>query len=47
MAFSCIWEMNHNAEILKTRFTKSVIKSEVKHQHNLTTTRNIYIYIYN
>lgn len=28
MAFSCIWEMNHNAEILKTRFTKSVINSK-------------------
>ncbi|XP_038149801.1 exosome complex exonuclease RRP44 [Cyprinodon tularosa] len=27
-AFSCIWEMNHNAEILKTRFTKSVINSK-------------------
>ncbi|KAK2489328.1 hypothetical protein MC885_011272 [Smutsia gigantea] len=29
LAFSCIWEMNHNAEILKTRFTKSVINSKV------------------
>uniref|UniRef100_A0A8D0H5M5 Protein DIS3 homolog n=1 Tax=Sphenodon punctatus TaxID=8508 RepID=A0A8D0H5M5_SPHPU len=28
-AFSCIWELNHNAEILKTRFTKSVINSKV------------------
>uniref|UniRef100_A0A8D2L2U9 Exosome complex exonuclease RRP44 n=1 Tax=Varanus komodoensis TaxID=61221 RepID=A0A8D2L2U9_VARKO len=28
LAFSCIWEMNHNAEILKTRFTKSVINSK-------------------
>ncbi|XP_061301268.1 exosome complex exonuclease RRP44 [Pezoporus flaviventris] len=28
LAFSCIWEMNHKAEILKTRFTKSVIKSK-------------------
>lgn len=28
MAFSCIWEMNHDAEILKTRFTKSVINSK-------------------
>ncbi|KAM3606158.1 uncharacterized protein V6R79_011665 [Siganus canaliculatus] len=28
MAFSCIWEMNHEAEILKTRFTKSVINSK-------------------
>lgn len=27
-AFSCIWEMNHKAEILKTRFTKSVINSK-------------------
>ncbi|XP_054885769.1 exosome complex exonuclease RRP44 [Poeciliopsis prolifica] len=27
-AFSCIWEMNHKAEILKTRFTKSVIHSK-------------------
>ncbi|XP_061223751.1 exosome complex exonuclease RRP44 [Neopsephotus bourkii] len=28
LAFSCIWEMNHKAEILKTRFTKSVIRSK-------------------
>ncbi|KAM6997634.1 exosome complex exonuclease RRP44 [Tautogolabrus adspersus] len=28
MAFSCIWEINHKAEILKTRFTKSVINSK-------------------
>nr|XP_020657498.1 exosome complex exonuclease RRP44 [Pogona vitticeps] len=28
LAFSCIWEMNHNAEILRTRFTKSVINSK-------------------
>ncbi|TNN70615.1 Exosome complex exonuclease RRP44 [Liparis tanakae] len=28
LAFSCIWEMNHKAEIVKTRFTKSVIKSK-------------------
>uniref|UniRef100_UPI003AAC6BD3 exosome complex exonuclease RRP44 n=1 Tax=Centroberyx gerrardi TaxID=166262 RepID=UPI003AAC6BD3 len=28
LAFSCIWEMNHKAEILKTRFTKSVIDSK-------------------
>lgn len=28
LAFSCIWEMNHNAEILKTRFTKSIINSK-------------------
>ncbi|KAB1267766.1 Exosome complex exonuclease RRP44 [Camelus dromedarius] len=28
LAFSCIWEMNDNAEILKTRFTKSVINSK-------------------
>lgn len=28
-AFSCIWEMNHNAEIIKTHFTKSVINSKV------------------
>uniref|UniRef100_A0A3P9M311 Exosome complex exonuclease RRP44 n=1 Tax=Oryzias latipes TaxID=8090 RepID=A0A3P9M311_ORYLA len=28
LAFSCIWEMNHNAEILKTQFTKSVINSK-------------------
>ncbi|XP_047207100.1 exosome complex exonuclease RRP44 [Girardinichthys multiradiatus] len=27
-AFSCIWEMNRKAEILKTRFTKSVINSK-------------------
>ncbi|XP_072784389.1 exosome complex exonuclease RRP44 isoform X1 [Taeniopygia guttata] len=27
LAFSCIWEMNHKAEILKTRFTKSIINS--------------------
>ncbi|XP_074995184.1 exosome complex exonuclease RRP44 isoform X2 [Calonectris borealis] len=28
LAFSCIWEMNHKAEILKTRFTKSIINSK-------------------
>ncbi|XP_019380266.1 PREDICTED: exosome complex exonuclease RRP44 [Gavialis gangeticus] len=28
LAFSCIWEMNHRAEILKTRFTKSAINSK-------------------
>ncbi|XP_042661735.1 exosome complex exonuclease RRP44 [Tyto alba] len=28
LAFSCIWEMNHKAEILKTRFVKSIIKSK-------------------
>uniref|UniRef100_A0A3B4BGX9 Exosome complex exonuclease RRP44 n=1 Tax=Periophthalmus magnuspinnatus TaxID=409849 RepID=A0A3B4BGX9_9GOBI len=28
LAFSCIWEMNHNAEIVKTRFTKSIINSK-------------------
>ncbi|XP_036979240.1 exosome complex exonuclease RRP44 [Acanthopagrus latus] len=28
LAFSCIWEMNHKAEILRTRFTKSVINSK-------------------
>lgn len=28
LAFSCIWEMNHDAEILKVRFTKSVINSK-------------------
>ncbi|XP_068423997.1 exosome complex exonuclease RRP44 [Clinocottus analis] len=28
LAFSCIWEMNHKAEIIKTRFTKSVINSK-------------------
>ncbi|XP_012678882.2 exosome complex exonuclease RRP44 [Clupea harengus] len=28
LAFSCIWEMNDNAEILNTRFTKSVINSK-------------------
>uniref|UniRef100_A0A8C2Q860 DIS3 exosome endoribonuclease and 3'-5' exoribonuclease n=1 Tax=Cyprinus carpio TaxID=7962 RepID=A0A8C2Q860_CYPCA len=28
LAFSCIWEMNHNAEIIKTHFTKSVINSK-------------------
>lgn len=39
MAFSCIWEMNHNAEILKTRFTKSVINSKVQDGH--TETENI------
>ncbi|XP_035249105.1 exosome complex exonuclease RRP44 [Anguilla anguilla] len=27
-AFSCIWEVNHEAEILSTRFTKSVINSK-------------------
>lgn len=27
-AFSCIWEMTHNAEILRTTFTKSVIDSK-------------------
>ncbi|GAB5566395.1 exosome complex exonuclease RRP44 isoform X1 [Prionailurus iriomotensis] len=28
LAFSCIWEMSHNAEILKVRFTKSAINSK-------------------
>ncbi|KAK1167647.1 exosome complex exonuclease RRP44 [Acipenser oxyrinchus oxyrinchus] len=28
LAFSCIWEINHNAEIINTRFTKSVINSK-------------------
>uniref|UniRef100_A0A8B9JUJ5 Protein DIS3 homolog n=1 Tax=Astyanax mexicanus TaxID=7994 RepID=A0A8B9JUJ5_ASTMX len=28
LAFSCIWEMNHNAEILNTRFCKSIINSK-------------------
>ncbi|XP_073520066.1 exosome complex exonuclease RRP44 [Phyllobates terribilis] len=28
LAFSCIWEINHNAEILNTKFTKSVINSK-------------------
>ncbi|KAL6481759.1 hypothetical protein MHYP_G00098390 [Metynnis hypsauchen] len=28
LAFSCIWEMNHKAEILNTRFTKSIINSK-------------------
>ncbi|KAM3935612.1 exosome complex exonuclease RRP44 [Leptodactylus fuscus] len=28
LAFSCIWELNHNAEIIKTQFTKSVINSK-------------------
>ncbi|MCI4393822.1 hypothetical protein PGIGA_G00161900 [Pangasianodon gigas] len=28
LAFSCIWEMNHNAEIINTRFIKSVINSK-------------------
>ncbi|MGH0171964.1 UNVERIFIED_CONTAM: hypothetical protein FKN15_067848 [Acipenser sinensis] len=28
LAFSCIWEMNHNAEIINTKFTKSVINSK-------------------
>ncbi|KAM9847835.1 exosome complex exonuclease RRP44 [Aulostomus maculatus] len=28
LAFSCIWEVTHEAEILKTRFTKSVINSK-------------------
>ena len=26
-AFSCIWEMDHNANILNVRFHKSIIKS--------------------
>ncbi|KAM7408518.1 hypothetical protein PAMA_002310 [Pampus argenteus] len=28
LAFSCIWEMNHEAEIIRTRFTKSAINSK-------------------
>uniref|UniRef100_G1NQ03 Protein DIS3 homolog n=1 Tax=Meleagris gallopavo TaxID=9103 RepID=G1NQ03_MELGA len=28
LAFSCIWEMNQKAEILNTRFTKSIINSK-------------------
>lgn len=27
-AFSCVWEMDHNANILETRYHKSVIKSK-------------------
>ncbi|XP_078258402.1 exosome complex exonuclease RRP44 isoform X2 [Rhinoraja longicauda] len=27
-AFSCIWEMTHNAEILRTTFTKTIINSK-------------------
>uniref|UniRef100_A0A8C2I8M1 Protein DIS3 homolog n=1 Tax=Cyprinus carpio TaxID=7962 RepID=A0A8C2I8M1_CYPCA len=27
-SFSCIWEMNHNAEIIKAHFTKSIINSK-------------------
>ena len=29
LAFSCIWEMTWQAEIIDTRFTKSVIRSKV------------------
>uniref|UniRef100_A0A4W4EGZ9 Exosome complex exonuclease RRP44 n=1 Tax=Electrophorus electricus TaxID=8005 RepID=A0A4W4EGZ9_ELEEL len=28
LAFSCVWEMNRNAEIIRTHFTKSVINSK-------------------
>ncbi|CAM4488728.1 unnamed protein product [Leuciscus chuanchicus] len=28
LAFSCIWEMNHKAEIIKNHFTKSIINSK-------------------
>ncbi|CAJ0921430.1 unnamed protein product [Ranitomeya imitator] len=28
LAFSCIWELNRNAEIINTKFTKSVINSK-------------------
>ncbi|XP_073436479.1 exosome complex exonuclease RRP44 isoform X2 [Dendrobates tinctorius] len=28
LAFSCVWELNHNAEIINTKFTKSVINSK-------------------
>lgn len=35
LAFSCIWEMNHSAEILKTRFTKSAINSKVSFMVNI------------
>ncbi|MBN3286432.1 RRP44 exonuclease, partial [Polyodon spathula] len=28
LAFSCIWEINHDAEIINTKFTKSVINSK-------------------
>ncbi|CAG10087.1 unnamed protein product [Tetraodon nigroviridis] len=38
-AFSCIWELSHDAEILKTRFTKSVINSKVTHTHTHTHSR--------
>lgn len=41
LAFSCIWEMNHKAEILKTRFTKSAINSKVKYQHADTQAQKI------
>ncbi|XP_037322233.2 exosome complex exonuclease RRP44 [Pungitius pungitius] len=45
LAFSCIWEMNHEAEIIKTRFTKSVINSKAsltyaEAQMMIDTTKN-------
>ncbi|XP_045070459.1 exosome complex exonuclease RRP44-like [Coregonus clupeaformis] len=36
LAFSCIWEINDKAEIVKTRFTKSVINSKVGGEPPLT-----------
>ena len=36
LAFSCIWEINDKAEIVKTRFTKSVINSKVEGEETHT-----------
>ena len=34
LAFSCIWEMNHEAEIISTHFTKSIIKSKASYTYD-------------
>ncbi|RCI07022.1 exosome catalytic subunit dis3, partial [Rhizopus stolonifer] len=39
LAFSCIWEMNENAEIIKTDFTKSVIRSKHSFTYDEAQTR--------
>lgn len=39
LAFSCIWEMNENAEIVKVDFTKSVIRSKFSFTYEEAQTR--------
>ena len=39
LAFSCIWELTPNAEIVSTRFTKSVIRSKASFTYGEAQTR--------